>query len=190
MEKNNSKLRWTYFPNTRKIDNHLLDVVRVFEDNFEAIDSQMQNAEKGNAMDSNTVLSIISEQLKDAGYEVEKGKRKEDKIHIPVLYGENGIAEKSFDADAYSCENKTVIEVEAGRAVANYQFLKDFFEASVMDDVDYLCIAVRQYYAVKSNSVGKFTISKDYEEVCKFFNTMYLSRKYTPSLKGILIIGY
>jgi hypothetical protein len=36
-----------------------------------------------------------------------------------------------------------VVEVEAGRGVVNYQFLKDFFEACTMVGVEKLCIAVR-----------------------------------------------
>jgi hypothetical protein len=47
------------------------------------------------------------------------------KIHVPVLFGANGKVEKSFDADAYSPKAGFVLEVEAGRAVANNQFLKD-----------------------------------------------------------------
>lgn len=48
---------------------------------------------------------------------------------MPVLFGVNGKIEKSFGADAYSADTGYVIEVEAGRALINYQFLKVFFEA-------------------------------------------------------------
>lgn len=95
---------------------------------------------------SNDVLLVISSDLESLGYKVEKSKLKDDKITVPVLYGRNGRLEKWFDADAYNYDEKTVVEVEARRAVTNYQFLKDLFEASVMSDVDYCVIAVRKIY--------------------------------------------
>ena len=80
----------------------------------------------------------------------------------------------------YNAEQKFVLEVEAGRAVSNYQFLKDYFQACVMVDVDYLAIAVRQIYNKQ----------KDYETVCNFFDTLYSSGRLKTELKGVLIIGY
>ena len=79
---------------------------------------------------------------------------------------------------------KTVIEVEAGRAYANNQFLKDLFQASVMQDVDYLVIAVRNIYKTKSSS------SKDFEKIMKFLDTLYASSVLNLPLNGILIVGY
>ena len=70
--------------------------------------------------------------------------------------------------------------MEAGRAVVNNQVLKDYFEACMMQNVDYLCIAVRNHYI---NSM-------DYEKVVTFFETLYLSDRIKTALKGLLIIGY
>lgn len=103
-----------------------------------------------------------------------------DKIRVPVLFGLNGEAERSFDADAYNKITKTVIEVEAGRAVTNYQFLKDLFETCVMYDVEYLVIAVRKNY--RGNP--------DFEKVISFFNTLYSSQRLQLPLNGVLVIGY
>ena len=92
----------------------------------------------------------------------------------------NGKLEKYFDADAYNEELKTVIEVEAGRAVSNYQFLKDLFQACMMHEVDFLVIAVRNTYSKK----------QDFLNVITFFNTIYASEILVLPLEGILIIGY
>ncbi len=108
------------------------------------------------------------------------GKKKKEKINIPVLYGPNGIIKKSFEADAYNEDEKYVIEVEAGRAVTNYQFLKDLFQACMMQDANYLCIAVRNQYRT----------SKDYLKVFNFFDTLYKSDRIELPLDGILLIGY
>lgn len=96
------------------------------------------------------------------------------------MYGENGVPQLAFEVDAYNETEKIVVEVEAGRAVANYQFLKDFYEACCMVEADYLCIAVREIYR---NSF-------DYKKVCQFFDGMYISNRFDIPLKGILIIGY
>ncbi|EJZ43987.1 hypothetical protein LEP1GSC178_2023 [Leptospira licerasiae str. MMD4847] len=108
------------------------------------------------------------------------GKKAAEKINIPVLYGKNGKVEKSFDADAYHSTYEIVLEVEAGRAVVNNQFLKDLFQACMMQSVLFLSIAVRI----------KYRDSKDFEKVTTFFETLFASDRISLPLKGILIIGY
>ena len=83
-------------------------------------------------------------------------------------------------ADGYDSKHCTVLEVEAGRAVTNYQFLKDLFEACMMNDVKYLIIAVRNQYKRK----------KDFETVINFFNTLYASNRIALPLDGVFIVGY
>lgn len=73
-----------------------------------------------------------------------------------------------------------MLEIEAGRAVVNNAFLKDLFQACMMQDVNFAAIAVRNVYRG----------SRDFERVVSFFDTLYASRRLTLSLKGILIIGY
>ena len=126
------------------------------------------------------MLACVGPRLERICYSVEKSKRKEDKIRVPVLFGMNGKANLAFEVDAYSSKEKTVIEVEAGRAVTNDQFLKDFYEVCMMQGVEYFCIAVRNTYRS----------SKDFEKVCNFFQTLYISNRIQVPLKGILVIGY
>lgn len=84
--------------------------------------------------------------LRDLGFRVESGKKEHEKISVPVLHRRNGQVEKSFEVDAFHPAERWVIEVEAGRATINNQFLKDLFEACMMPSVDYLCLAVRNVY--------------------------------------------
>ena len=86
--------------------------------------------------------------------------------------------------DTYHNETKTIIEIEAGRGVANNQFLKDLFEACVILDIDVFVIAVLNEY-----HVGDVT-NKDFETVVKFFETLYVSDRMNLPLKSILVIGY
>ena len=97
-----------------------------------------------------------------------------------MLYGVHGRIEKSFEADGYLANSGYVIEVEAGRAVVNYQSLKDFFKACTMVEVDKLCIAVRNQYRTFN----------DFDRVCKFFEAMYASNRLGIPLTGLLIVGY
>lgn len=167
-------MKWSYYPQNKKIPNELLKIVLAFENNKNSISSELHT------LKSDEVLSAVSTDLEKIGYVVEKSKRDEDKIKMPVLYGECGVHALNFEVDAFNTETKTVIEVEAGRAVTNYQFLKDFFEACCMVDADYLCIAVRAVYRS----------SNDYQKVCDFFKALCASDRFAFSLKGILIIGY
>ena len=170
---------WIFFPKHNQIPDHLLKITDVFLNHSEEIDSS-KNDSNELRLSSNKVLKILSKSFEKLGYQVEKGKKKNDKIRRPVLFGNNGNEELSFEADAYNKEYKTVIEVEAGRAVINYQFLKDIFQASMMIDTNYLVLAVRKSY------VG----NNDFETIKKFLEVMYSTNRIKLDLKGILIVGY
>jgi hypothetical protein len=171
-------INWQYFPKFSATPIHIQEVVNVFKIHKNEINSEIHTH------DSNTVLGIIRSNLEENGYIIETSKRKEGKIHVPVLFGMNGKLDKYFEADGLNEKFKTVIEVEAGRGYANNQFLKDLFQASVMHDIDYLIIAVRNIYKTRS------TKSKDFEKVISFFDTLYASDRLKLPLKGILIVGY
>jgi hypothetical protein len=167
-------ISWQFFPKSRIIPEHLQNVIGVFELNENLISSENHN------YGSNEVLENVRVDLEKLDFQIERSKKSIDKIKVPVLFGQNGKLEKYFDADGYNTANKTVIEVEAGRAVTNYQFLKDLFQACMMYEVDYLVIAVRKNY--RGNP--------DFQNVIIFFDTLYASGRLQLPLKGILIIGY
>ena len=168
-------INWVFFPKSNKPTKLAKDIVKVFNDNFDKINSSKHQ------LKSNDVLSNISEGLEKIGFQVEKGKKKEEKIFVPVLFGQNGIVEKYFEADAFFDEKGFVLEVEAGRGFTNNQFLKDLFQACMMHNIEYLGIAVRMIYREKN---------KDYEKIVQFFDTLFASNRLKLPLKGILIIGY
>ena len=167
-------IRYKFFPVNKKIPEHLELVIKVFSENADKINSHEHT------LNSNTVLEILRKDLEDVGFSVETSKKMSGKIRVPVLFGENGRIIKAFDVDGYHEEFKTVLEVEAGRGVTNNQFLKDFFEACIMVNVDYCIIAVRDTYLKQ----------KDFEKVKDFFDSMYASGRMNIPLKGLLIIGY
>lgn len=164
-------INYQYFPKNRALPEHLRCVIDIFIKKAAKIDSEKTH------LKSNEVLSVVAPFLKEIGYKTEPI---DGKIKVPVLFGRNGVIEKYFDADGYDPNTKTVIEIEAGRAYSNNQFLKDLFQACTMDETDYLIIAVRNLY--RNNP--------DFEKIFQFFETMFLSERLILPLKGILLIGY
>jgi hypothetical protein len=167
-------VQWLYFPRSDSPTSLALAVVGAFE----AVGAEIDSAT--HELSSNGVLALVAPHLTAAGFTVELGKKADQKIRVPVLFGLNGRLEKSFEADAHHPSGGFVVEVEAGRGVVNNQFLKDLFQACMMHDVFYLAIAVRNVYKGR----------EDFEAVCRFLNTLYASRRLQLPLKGILVLGY
>lgn len=167
-------IKWQFFPKSEDAPSLLRQVIRCFEEVDSEISSENHN------WPSNKVLGIVRPHLEQNGFKVETGVKTAQKIKVPVLFGLDGKPEKSFMVDAYQEDFRVVLEIEAGRAVTNYQFLKDFFEACVMYNVDYLVLAVRRIYRK----------SKDFQRVLTFFDALYASGRISVPLKGVLVIGY
>lgn len=169
---------WILFPNSLRPSDELRKLAAIFDRHMEDISSDEHS------LSSNDVLAAITDDLEANGYLVEKSKRAEDLIRMPVLFGEQGALEKEFYADAYHPEAHIVLEVEAGRAVTNNQFLKDLFEACMMESSEFLCIAVRKQYT------GGGVNSQDYDRVSTFLRTLYASNRLQLPLKGVMVLGY
>ena len=170
------ELTYQFFPRSQGIteEKKILEVVQCFEQTYEQIKSPE------NELDSNEVLDILRPHLENIEFKVETGKAKGQKIPVPVLFGLNNSVDQSFNADAVSGDGKIVLEVEAGRAVAGFAFLKDIFQASMMHGVEFLILAVR----------NKYRKSEDFGKVYKFLETLYTSGRLVLPLNGVILIGY
>ncbi len=167
-------VNWVYFPASKRAPKLATEVVAAFNK------SLPQFASESNRLNSNGVLKIVADDLKSLGFRVEVGKKDDEKVKIPVLFGPNGRLRKHFCADGFNEDQGFVLEVEAGRALTNNQFLKDLFQACMMANVRTLCIAVRNIYNGQ----------KDFEYISTFFDTLYASNRLALPLEGILLIGY
>jgi len=167
-------MKYQLFPRSQGMSCDLLEVVKCFESANASINSFE------NSLSSNEVLGNIAGSLGELGFYVEKGKKTHEKIRVPVLFGLNNNIDKEYNADALSLDGRIVIEVEAGRATENNQFLKDIFQACLMHGVEYLVLAVREVYRNHY----------DFDIVYTFLETLYLSGRIKLPLKGILLIGY
>jgi hypothetical protein len=170
-----SRINWVYFPKSSPPPEFGLRIVALFEAVADAIDSSTRVDQHSDA-----VMAHVRPGLEQLGFRVEKGKSAEDKIVVPVLFGRHGKILKCFNADAHAPSQGWVLEVEAGRAVDNNQFLKDIFQACMMHDVLHLAMAVRNTYRG----------SDDFSKVENFLETLYVSGRLQLPLKGILLIGY
>ena len=168
-------INWVYFPKSSPLTEFGLSLVAVFEEYADSIDST-----KTLSQHSDKVMARLRPGLEKLGFRVEKGKSADDKIIVPVLFGRKGKILKYFNADAHAGSMGWVLEVEAGRAIDNNQFLKDIFQACMMHDVLHLAIAVRNTYRN----------SDDFSKVESFLETLYVSGRLQLPLKGILLIGY
>lgn len=180
-------VNYQMFPRSQKVNSKLLKVIEVMSEAHPQFDSQNKDSEAAHRK-SNEVLAYITEGLKREEFKVEEGKK--NKITVPVLYGLNGAPEKAFDADAYHEDEKIVIEIEAGRAWSNHQFLKDVVQACLMPDVEYLVLAVKNTYWTKKGATDEYSSSDDFNKIYNFLESMYVSDRFKLPLKGILLIGY
>lgn len=167
-------INYQFFPRSQGVNPQIQQVIKCFENVADEISSD------NHQLSSNEVLAIVRKNLEDINFVVETGKSASQKINVPVLFGLNNSIDKCFNADALSADGKIVIEVEAGRAVDNNQFLKDIFQACMMHYVEYLVLVVRNTY--RGN--------KDFERIFTFLETLYISSRLQLPLKGILLIGY
>jgi len=165
------ELRFQFFPRSVGINNNVQRIIDCFSVAHKDICSPEHT------LSSNEVLR---EKLIEVPMKVETGKTKGSKIPVPVLFGLNNKIDQHFDADALSSDGTIVLEVEAGRAVDNYQFLKDIFQASMMYGVEYLVLAVRNDYRKHD----------DFKKIYTFLETLYISNRLHLPLKGILLVGY
>ena len=167
-------LKYQLFPRSVGIDEQIQHVIECFKRTYDQIKSPE------NELKSNEVLDILRPYLEPVGFTVETGKARGQKIPVPVLFGLNNSVDQSFNADGISNDGKTVLEVEAGRATANFAFLKDIFQASMMHGVEFLIMAVRNDYRG----------SDDFHKVYTFLETLYISSRLVLPLKGVILIGY
>ena len=194
-----SKINYCYYTFDNKVEQipvFLEDVVKVFKRNQKKIDSTLEETMHKS---SNEVLKEITNSLKRLDYDVEEGKKKKIEIRIE----EDSSNHKKFNVDALHRTEKIIIEVEAGVAVANNNFLKDIMECEIISSKGkvfvkgtkrdlknpYLIIAVKNKYHFKSKKNNKFTTNKDYKNIVKWLRD-FESSNLKLNIEGILLIGY
>jgi hypothetical protein len=178
-----SGIRFSTYPRTEPPPAFTMQMV----DHFRAHESQISTLELSKGLTSDAVLVVLTNGLSAMGFEVEGGKRKDQKIERPVFYGENGRPTLNYQIDAFHPGWKCGLEVEAGRAWMGNAVYRDLVQALVMVGVEYLCVAVPNSY--KFLSGGKSCVSKDYESTRDLADAIYGHSRFRLPYK-LIVIGY
>lgn len=95
-----TSIRFSTFPQTEPPPVFAPEIVSVFQAHEELIATL--TLKKG--LTSDQVLSVLRADLVRIGFDVEGGKRRDQRIERPVFYGENGIPTVRYQIDAYHWE--------------------------------------------------------------------------------------
>lgn len=178
-----SSIRYFSYPRTETPPEFADEVATVFRNH----ESEISTEYPENGLKSDQVLKQIREDLIEIGFQVEAGKRKEDKIKRPVLFGENGEPELHYFVDGYHPEWRCGIEVEAGRAWKGNAIYRDLIQALVMVQVDTLVLAVPNVYRYSSGS--RTAENKAFDKTKSVVDTLYGTHRFNPPY-DLVLVGY
>lgn len=137
---------------------------------------------------SDVVLAELRPGLEALGYDVERGKRKQDKVSRPVLFGPQGQAQVTYDVDAAHDDLGVVVEVEAGRGARSNAAYRDLVRASLIVGARYLVLGVMLEY--RHQQGGRQQRVSSYREVRDQLDAIYASGRLGLPFDGLLVFGY
>lgn len=176
-------LKFSSFPKTERPKDFSLKVVEAFKSQIDTISTVTLS--KG--LESDAVLEVLRSSIEGLGFQVEKSKKRGDKIFRPVFFGEDGEPTVSYQIDAFQTEWKCGLEIEAGRAWMGNAVYRDLIQSLVMIELEHLILAVPLAY--KYNVNGKPQVSKDYENSRNLIETIYSHSRFRLPY-SLTLIGY
>lgn len=177
---NTDTIRFMSYPRTEPPPRFVEEIVAVFRQQA----AQIETEPREKHLQSDKVLAAIRSDLEGLGFEVERGKRTDQKVARPVFFGEGGVPTLRFEVDAFHPTWECGLEVEATRAIRGGAFYRDMIQALVMAKVSHLCIAVPNIIRY-----GKGNKSRDFEEAVRVADALFgHSRIQFPY--GLTLIGY
>ena len=75
-------INYQFFPRSRGVTKEIQQII----DCFKGVDGERDSKKH---LVSNDMLALLRPLLENIGFHVEQGKKKEEKIDVPVLFGEN-----------------------------------------------------------------------------------------------------
>lgn len=179
--------KWSYYPKNERPPSWVDDLVAATQATQTSIHS-VPLPRSGEDRKSDAVLARLRPSLLSLGYNVESGKTREMKISRPVLFGENGKPEVSYDIDAFHDELGIAIEVEAGRGAANNADYRDILRTSLLLDAQHLALFMPIAYHYKS--AGKSLVMNAYDNTRSQLEAIYASHRLRLPFRGVLLVGY
>src|SRR3954452_22168681 len=105
--------------------------------------------------------------------QVKGGRKAEDKLRRPALFGEFGSEERTYEVDAFHGELGIALEIEASRGAQGNAIYRDLIQTSLLIDARFLALAVLIEYRFKSS--GKVVSSPDYRKTISLMDAIYAS---------------
>ena len=176
-------IRFSTFPRTQTPPGFLAELILTFEAHAEDIGTISRD--KG--LTSNAVLAALHDGLIELGFDVEAGKRTEDKIRRPVFFGENAQPNLQYEIDAWHPVWLVGLEIEAGRAWMGNAVYRDLIQALVMVDMEHLVLAVPQAYRYRTG--GRTAVSHDYDKTVAVADAIYAHSRIVMPF-SLCVVGY
>lgn len=117
---------------------------------------------------------------------MEEGKQAAQKIHRPVLFGDNGEVRVKQEIDGWHPELGIVMELESGRAWMGNAVYRDLVRASLIADARFLVVGVRQFYEYGKNDVSR----NDFVSTRDLLDSIYASGRLRLPFDGVLVVGW
>ena len=186
-------IHWTHFPKDKPPNPVAVEIVSAFEKNQKAVDSEIYGKGGTNKdktkFNSNYVLEVLSSDLKEI-----EGMMIEEKDHagkivpisVPILFGDCGKEEKTYEPDGWHENQGVLMEIEGALKITqNKIHIYDLFKACLIHNVDHFVIA-----AAKSWKGSAKSPYRPYETIVTEFTAIYESRRFKLPLESITVIGY
>src|SRR5439155_3401282 len=122
---------------------------------------------------SDRVLQQLRPGLEALRYRVEAGKLKNQRIRLPVLFGDQGRERVAWEVDAVHEELGIIVEVEAGRGARGNALYRDLVRSSLLVDMKYLALGLMLSYRHKS--AGRDIDVASYKEGREILDAVYSS---------------
>jgi hypothetical protein len=144
------------------------------------------DSEIHDGLNSDGVVAVLRTSLEQQGWQIGSGKKADQKIHRPVLFGDNGSVRVKQVLDGWHPNLGAVLEVESGRGVQGNAIYRDLVRASLIADVRFIVLGVRSRYGYGANNV----VQNDFERTRDLLDSVYASQRLGLPFEGILAFGW
>lgn len=175
---------WTYFPRNAIAPGWVAPLIEAVADAATNIDTRPLPVADADRLTSDVVLAYVRPGLESLGFTVESGKKSSEKIHRPVLFGENGIPTVKYEVDAFHAHEGIAVEVEAGRGAFGNADYRDIIRMALMVDARFMVLLQPLAYRTGATTKSAYASSRD------LLDAIYASQRLALPFDGALLVGY
>ncbi len=176
-------IRFASFPDTELVPAWAVQIADIFRLHESAIGTE----ELEQPLASDAVLAILADDLRAAGFSIEKRTLADQKSERSVLLRDSGSTEPRYKFDVYHPGWHCGLSIEAPHTEEDAAALWDVVEPLVVVDADTLCMAVPNISM--HGPEAKQAPSRDFDNACTLAATVYGHIKVGLP-RRLLLIGY